>query len=33
MGYRVCEIMENALPGEVPALVEPSFGQNWGATK
>jgi DNA polymerase-1 len=33
MGYRVCQIMEEALPGEVPALVEPSFGPNWGATK
>jgi DNA polymerase-1 len=33
MAYRVCEIMENALPGEVPALVEPSTGPNWGATK
>lgn len=33
MAYRVCEIMENALPGEVPALVEPSIGTNWGATK
>jgi DNA polymerase-1 len=32
-GYRVCEIMENALLGEVPALVEPSFGANWGETK
>lgn len=33
MGYRVCEIMENALPGEVPALVEPAFGPHWGAVK
>lgn len=33
MAHRVCEIMENALPGEVPALVEPSIGTNWGATK
>lgn len=32
-GLKMCRIMENALPGEVPALVEPSFGQNWGATK
>lgn len=32
-GYRVCEIMENALLGEVPALVEPSFGKNWGECK
>lgn len=32
-GHRVCKIMEEALPGEVPALVEPSFGANWGETK
>jgi DNA polymerase I len=32
-GYRMCEIMENALPGEVPALVEPAFGPNWGDCK
>jgi len=32
-GYRVCEIMENALQCEVPALVEPSFGKSWGDTK
>lgn len=32
-GQEMCRIMENALLGEVPALVEPSFGANWGETK
>jgi len=32
-GNKMCRIMEDALPGEVPALVEPSFGANWGACK
>jgi DNA polymerase I-like protein with 3'-5' exonuclease and polymerase domains len=32
-GQRNCEIMENALLGEVPALVEPTYGANWGEAK
>ena len=32
-GYRLMKIMEEALPGEVPALVEPQFGKNWGECK
>lgn len=32
-GYILCEIMEEALKGEVPALVEPEFGPSWGECK
>jgi len=32
-GYEICTIMEDALPGEIPALVEPAFGPNWGECK
>jgi len=29
-GQNLCEVMEEALPGEIPALVEPAFGPSWG---
>ena len=32
-GWEAAEIMENALPLEVPALAEPEFGPSWGETK
>lgn len=32
-GAYFAEMMEEALPGEVPALVEPSYGDNWGSCK